>query len=170
MKMFAIAYFLAVTATATAENCWRDTQCSTITEPAFSGPWDENIFAPETRRISPVNVLSLDDGSIISAYPGGNSITGNASALVIDFGVEVGGIISVSYSTTGGSGSLGLAFTEAKDYIGLQSDSSNGKFALGTGDFACDDGALYSDFPAAGNHSYIMPDEKMRGGFRYLPL
>jgi hypothetical protein len=170
--MFAVSctYLLALTALASAEKCWRDTECSTITEPAFPGPWDENIFAPDTRKVSPVNVLSLDDGSIISAYPGRNSITGNASALVFDFGVEVGGILSVSYSTIGAPGSLGLAFTEAKDYIGLQSDSSNGKFALGTGDFACGDGALYSDFPAAGNHSYTMPDEKMRGGFRYLTL
>jgi hypothetical protein len=169
--MFAkICALLAVTSFASAERCWRDTDCSSITEPAFSGPWDQNIFAPETRKVSPVNVLSLDDGLVISSYPSKTSIIGNASALVFDFGVEVGGIISVGYSTTGGSGSLGLAFTEAKDYIGLQSDSSNGKFALGTGDFACDDGALYSDFAAAGNHSYIMPDEKMRGGFRYLTL
>ena len=163
-------YLLTLAALASAEQCWRDTQCSSITEPAFPGPWDENIFAPETRKVSPVNVLSLDNGSVISAYPGIKSLAGNASALVFDFGVEVGGILSVSYSTTGGPGSLGLAFTEAKDYIGLQSDSSNGKFALGTGDFACDDGALYSDFSAAGNHSYTMPDEKMRGGFRYLTL
>jgi hypothetical protein len=172
IKMLATscAYLLVFTALASAEKCWRDTQCSTITEQAFPGPWDENIFAPETRKVSPVDVLSLDNGSVISSYPGRNSITGNASALVFDFGVEVGGILSVGYSTTGGSGSLGIAFTEAKDYIGLQSDSSNGKFALGTGDFACDDGALYSDFPVAGNHSYTMPDEKMRGGFRYLTL
>lgn len=122
--MLNIACVLALTAIATAENCWRDTKCSTITEPAFSGPWDENIFAPKARKISPVNVLSLDDGSVIPAYPGRNSLAENASALVFDFGVEVGGIISVSYSTTGGSGSLGLAFTEEKDYIGLQSDSS----------------------------------------------
>jgi hypothetical protein len=161
---------LAVATNVHAEKCWRDTPCSTITEPAFPGPWDQNIFAPESRTIPPVNVLSLEDGSVVSSFPGKRSLTGNASALVFDFGVEVGGILRVEYTTTGGSGSMGLAFTEAKDYIGLQSDSSNGKFALGTGDFACGDGALYSHFAAAGNHSYEMEDEKMRGGFRYLTI
>jgi hypothetical protein len=153
-----------------AESCWRDTLCSSITEPAFPGPWDQNIFAPETRTISPVNVLSLANASVISTYPGAKSLHGDASAFVFDFGVEVGGILSVDYMTTGGPGSLGLAFTEAKDYIGFQSDSSNGRFALGNFDFACGDGASYSDFESAGNHSYTMEDEKMRGGFRHLTV
>lgn len=165
-----LIYLLAAASLAIAQKCWRDTECSNIKDPAFSGPWDQNIFAPESRTISPVNVLSLDDGSIISAYPSKKPLSGNSSALVFDFGIEVGGIVSIGYQTTGGSGSMGLAFTEAKDYIGLQSDSSNGKFALGTGDFACGDGALYSDFDAAGNHSYEMEDKKMRGGFRYLTV
>lgn len=164
------AYTLALASLALADTCWRDTICSNFTEPAFPGSWDQNIFAPETRTVSPVNVLSLNDGTIVSGYPGSKLLTGNASALVFDFGVEVGGILSVGYSTTGGGGSMGLAFTEAKDYIGLQSDSSNGKFALGTGDFACADGSLYSDFESAGNHSYQMEDKKLRGGFRYLTV
>ena len=170
--MFAITFtFLyAIAGLAHAESCWRDTLCSTITEPAFPGPWDQNIFAPETRTVSPVNVLSLANASVISTYPGGNPLVGNASSLVFDFGAEVGGVLSVNYSTIGGSGSMGLAFTEAKDYIGLQSDSSNGKFARGYGDFACDDGALYSDFDSAGLHRYTMQDHEMRGGFRYLTI
>jgi hypothetical protein len=146
-----------------AESCWRDTPCSTITEPSFPGPWDQNIFAPETRTVSPVNVLSLANAFVISTYSGAKSLHGNASALVFDFGVEVGGVLSVDFTTTGAPGSFGFAFTEAKDYIGLQSDSSNGKFASG-------DGALYSDFESAGNYSYTMEDQKMRGGFRYLTV
>jgi hypothetical protein len=170
--MFAttLALFFAIAGLTQAEACWRNTPCSTITEPAFPGPWDQNIFAPETRTVSPVNVLSLHNASVISGYPGRKSLDGNASALVFDFGVEVGGVLSVNYTTTGGPGSMGLAFTEAKDYIGLQSDSSNGKFALGFFDFACDDGSLYSDFESAGTHSYTMEDHKMRGGFRYLTV
>ena len=165
-----LVLFFATVGLAQAQTCWRDTPCSTITEPAFPGPWDENIFAPKTRTVSPVNVLSLETASVISAYPGRKSLGGNASALVFDFGVEVGGVLSVNYTTTGGPGSMGLAFTEAKDYIGLQSDSSNGKFAGGYGNFACNDGALYSGFDSAGAHSYTMEDHKMRGGFRYLTV
>ena len=170
MIAITLALFFVTAGLTQAETCWRDTPCSTITEPAFQGPWDQNIFAPETRTVSPVSVLSLANASVISTYPGAKSLDGNASALVFDFGVEVGGILSVDYTTTGGPGALGFAFTEAKDYIGFQSDSSNGKFARGYGDYACLDGALYSGFESAGNHSYTMEDEKMRGGFRYLTV
>jgi hypothetical protein len=80
----------------------------------------------------------------------------------VDFGREVGGIVSLSYSSSG-SGSLGLAFTEASTWIGEWSDASNGKFAGR-------DGALYANFSTAGNGTYVMPDKVMRGGFRYMTV
>jgi hypothetical protein len=82
----------------------------------------------------------------------------------------------VDYSTTGSSGRLGLAFTEAKNWIGLASDSSNGAFGSsnaslrGNFDQSCDDGAIYGSFSGAGNHSYTMDLPHLRGGFRYLTL
>lgn len=84
--------------------------------------------------------------------------------------------MSVDYTTTGGSGRLGLAFTEAKNWIGLASDSSNGAFGSsnaslrGNFDQSCDDGAIYSSFSGVGNHSYTMDLPHLRGGFRYLTL
>jgi hypothetical protein len=68
----------------------------------------------------------------------------------------------LSYSSSG-SGSLGLAFTEASTWIGEWSDASNGKFAGR-------DGALYANFSRAGNGTYVMPDKVMRGGFRYMTV
>ena len=161
---------LAILSGVLAQSCWRDTPCSDITEPAFSGEWDKNIFAPSSRTVSPANVLALANASVISSYPGVNTLAGNGSALVFDFGIEVGGIATVKYTSTGHSGSLGLAFTEAKNWIGEFSDSSNGKFAHGIGDLACDDGAIYGDFAGDGEHSYTMDDKHLRGGFRYLTL
>jgi hypothetical protein len=32
------------------------------------------------------------------------------------------------------------------------------------------DGALYRNFTSAGRHTYVMPDVKLRGGFRYLTI
>jgi hypothetical protein len=87
-------------------------------------------------------------------------LIGNGSNLVFDFGIEVGGIVSVSYSSSS-SGSLGLAFTEASTWIGEWSDASNGKFAGR-------DGALYANISGSVNGTYTMPDKSMRGGFRYL--
>jgi hypothetical protein len=79
---------------------------------------------------------------------------------VFDFGIEVGGIVSITY-TANGTGTLGLAFTEASTWIGEWSDASNGKFKGR-------DGALYTNVSGAGKHTYTIPDESMRGGFRYM--
>lgn len=80
--------------------------------------------------------------------------------MVFDFGKEVGGIVSLQY-TSSGSGALGLAFTEGKNWIGEWSDSSNARYH---------DGALYANFSSSGSHSYAMPDKFLRGGFRYLTI
>ncbi|KAK7536990.1 putative alpha-L-rhamnosidase B [Phyllosticta citribraziliensis] len=144
--------------------CWRDTVCTGPSTSAFPGEWDSYIYAPSSRTVSPKSILSLKGGDVISGYPGPVILSGDTSALVFDFGIEVGGIVSLEFTSSGGSkGALGLAFTEAKNYIGKVSDSSNGNFTFG-------DGAIYANFSAAGEHSYVMPDAKLRGGFRYLTL
>ncbi|GAB7347893.1 hypothetical protein MBLNU459_g5416t1 [Dothideomycetes sp. NU459] len=112
--------------------------------------------------ISGASILALSNASVISSWPAPVHLQGNASALVFDFGKEVGGIATIDYDATG-AGALGLAFTEAKNWIGLWSDSSNGKFTYG-------DGAIYSNFSSPGNYSYTMDLPHLRGGFRYLTL
>ncbi len=92
---------------------------------------------------------------------GTTTIKGVGSYIVLDFGKEVGGIVTVTYSATG-SGNLGLAFTEAKNWTGEASDSSNGSFNP--------DGALLATVTTTAESNYTMPDAKLRGGFRYLTL
>lgn len=146
------------------DSCWRNTTCSDITEVAFPGDWNDNIFAPDSRTAEPKNILSVDDGEIISSWNGSATLASNGSQLVFDFGIEVGGIVHLNYTVSGdGGGAVGLAFTEAKTYIGEWSDSSNGKFEG-------PDGAIYANFTGEGEASYTMPNEKLRGGFRYLTL
>ena len=161
---------LAIVSPSLAQSCWQDVDCTGPADTAFPGPWESSIYSPASRTISPSTVLDLATAEVISEYPGANQLAGNASALVFDFGFEVGGLVTVKYSTTGGAGQLGLAFTEAKNWIGLASDSSNGKFARGVGDQACADGAIYDYFTTAGNYSYTMDIAHQRGGFRYLTL
>ena len=141
-----------------AAQCWKNVSCSGPSEAAFPGPWDANNYAPTTRSVRPVNVLSWPD---LEATPYRQSIelTGNGSKVIFDFGIEVGGLVSLTHASSG-SGRLGLAFTEAKNYVGEWSDSSNGKFAG-------PDGALYSNF-SGGEVDYKMPEERLRGGFRYM--
>ncbi|KAF2650560.1 glycoside hydrolase family 78 protein [Lophiostoma macrostomum CBS 122681] len=150
---------VALSCKAIASTCWRNTTCSGPDVTSFPGQWESNIFAPASRTVSPKHVASLEDLKF-SAYSSRVILNGNGSGVVFDFGIEVGGVLSVQYAATG-SGSLGLAFTEASTWIGEWSDASNGKFAGR-------DGALYSNFSASGNNTYVMPDTKLRGGFRYL--
>lgn len=162
MALTVILGFLA--SSALGQLCWRDTTCSTISEAAFPGEWDVNNYAPESRTVFPSSVLSATDGNIISSWNGSAHLSTNGSKLVFDFGKEVGGIVALKYTPSGASsGAVGLAFTESKNWIGEWSDASNGKF-VGP------DGAIYSNFTGSEMVTYAMPDEKLRGGFRYLTL
>lgn len=143
-----------------AEGCWQDTTCTGPLAPSFPGIWELNSYSPATRTVSPVKILN-DNHSVISDFICPITLKGNGSLLVFDFGQEVGGVVTISYQATG-SGALGLAFTEAKNWTGEWSDSSNG----GAGP----DGALYANITATSSGSYTMPNAKLRGGFRYLTL
>lgn len=149
--------------TCLAQSCWRDVECTGPSSAAFSGPWDNNTFAPSSRTVQPKSVLTLPDGAFMADYGANITLNKTSPALVFDFGMEVGGLVSVDYTAAGNTTTqLGLAFTEAKNHIGTESDSSRG----GSGDI---DGALYTDV-SAGVRSYTMPVAKLRGGFRYLTL
>jgi hypothetical protein len=97
-----------------AQTCWENLTCTGPHDTAFPGQWEANIFAPKSRTVSPISILSLANASVVSEWPGSAHISGNGSALVFDFGKEVGGLATVSY-TAQGTGALGLAFSEAKN-------------------------------------------------------
>jgi hypothetical protein len=145
-----------------AQGCWRNTSCSGPADRAFSGAWDKNIYAPASRTVRPSATLSdlKTNASTTSSHPATATLHGNGSLVVFDFGKEVGGIVHLDYSSSG-SGALGLAFTEGKNWIGEWSDSSNSLYH---------DGALYANFSSPGKHTYDMPDRYLRGGFRYLTI
>ncbi|KAF4267549.1 hypothetical protein KXV68_002757 [Aspergillus fumigatus] len=125
---------------------------------------EHDLFRAKRQTVRPKKVLSITDLSLSSAYAQAMPATlhGNGSLVIFDFGIEVGGIVTLNY-TSSGSGALGIAFTEAKNWIGEWSDSSNGAFKG-------PDGALYANFTQAGKGSYTMPDEALRGGFRYMTV
>ncbi|KAF4635740.1 hypothetical protein G7Y89_g2358 [Cudoniella acicularis] len=146
--------------TVAAAGCWRTTACTGPSSQSFPGVWDEYNYSPPSRTVSPVKILS-SNLSPVSNYPGTATLKGNGSTLIFDFGEEVAGIVTVTYSAKG-SGSLGLAFSEARNWTGQASDSSNGVFIP--------DGAIYGNITATEESNYTMPDDKIRGGFRYLTL
>jgi hypothetical protein len=144
--------------------CWRDIPCTGPSEAAFPGPWQSYIYAPADRKIPPRSIISLPNGAFISTYADASNITisNSLTGLVFDFGLEVGGILTIDYTLSGAPAILGLAFSEAKNYIGRKSDNSNG--ASGA------DGALAYNITTVGSGSYIMPDAVLRGGFRYATI
>ncbi|KAH6639855.1 alpha-rhamnosidase [Boeremia exigua] len=151
--------------TSAAHACWRNSTCDGPTQPAFPGPWDKYNFAPRSRHVAPRALLSLPGGIHVSEYsPNATRVSADSEGVVLDFGLEVGGIVAFDYALRGtvANASLGLAFSEAKDYIGRKSDNSNG----GTGA----DGALRVDIGNASHGRYVMPDARLRGGFRYLTV
>ncbi|KAF9885487.1 hypothetical protein FE257_012814 [Aspergillus nanangensis] len=147
-----------------AQSCWRNTTCSGPRGTAFPGPWESNIYAPSSRTVSPRRILSIASPNKTADYEESipYALHMDEAMVVFDFGVEVGGIVTVNYTTTG-PGAIGMAFSEAKNWIGQSSDSSNGAFKG-------PDGALYANFTKAGHGAFVMPDHKLRGGFRYMTV
>ncbi|KAI1826693.1 glycoside hydrolase family 78 protein [Xylaria intraflava] len=148
-----------------SRGCWKDTPCSGIEEPVYSGEWDANNFAPASRNVTPLATYDLASGRQIAPWPVTLTLNGSDPGIYLDFGKEVGGLVTIEYSVSSvtGNGSLSLAFSEAKNWVGRNSDSSNGNYARS-------DGAIYSNFSSPGQFSYVMPLENLRGGFRYLTL
>ncbi|KAJ3959958.1 hypothetical protein N0V92_003399 [Colletotrichum tropicale] len=167
------SFFLgaSLVASTLASSCWRNATCTHPNEASFPGPWDANIYAPDSRTARPKSVLSLATGDAIGSFPFAQPLKGNGSALVFDFGVLVGGITTVNYTYTGdGPATLGLAWTEAKNWIGEYSDNSNGNYRGPNATLISVDGALFHNITAAGEGSYTVPFAQLRGGFRYLTL
>jgi hypothetical protein len=114
-------------------------------------------LAPRSRTLRPVSIFAI----------GGNvqflrniRLIGSHSFITLDFGKEVGGIVTLSFAgASDANQAVGLAFTESSLFAGWDSDASNG-----TGP----DGAIYA--PAGGATTYTMPPDKVRGGFRYLTI
>ena len=150
--------------------CWRNSTCDGPSRASFAGPWDENILAPDTRTLHPVRVLDADH-NYVSHWPSPRPVAlkGNGSLLNFDWSFEVGGVVTIDYLVRG-EGTLGIAFSESSNFTGYISDESNG----GTGP----DGALYSYIGPRGadgddihtQQKYVVPDDRARGGFRYLSL
>jgi hypothetical protein len=127
-------------------------------------PWDAYNYAPASRTVGATSVYrttgSVSDPQAV-LHGGTTTLAGSGSSVTLDFGEEVGGIVTVHAAPSTDAGQrLGLAFTESSQYVGTTSDASNG----GGGP----DGALSADLTPG--QPWTMPQDKLRGGFRYLTL
>jgi hypothetical protein len=127
-------------------------------------PWDAYNYSPASRTVTAKRIfretgtVSAPDG-VLTGQP--TTLQGAGSSVTLDFGEEVGGLVTVHSTAATDTGQrLGLAFSESSQYVGTTSDASNG----GSGS----DGAIFADLTP--NASWTMPQNKLRGGFRYLTL
>ncbi len=126
-------------------------------------------YSPSSRTLLPVSVRTIS-GNVTPAQtiPSASTpvrLSGAGSYIVLDFGKEVGGLVSLTFAGTSSDGQrVGLAFSESAQYIGIASDLSSGA-ADAT---PSTDGAIYA--AVSGASTYTMPTSTLRGGFRYLTI
>ncbi|GJJ09716.1 hypothetical protein Clacol_003940 [Clathrus columnatus] len=136
---------------------------------APSGVWDTFNLAPSSRTVYPVGVKKVN-GNVKGTIENNGFMTLEPESWVtFDFGKEIGGWVSFSFSPP--SSNLRLAFTESPQFIGPISDDSSYPSAN-----MSYDGALNVVVPNNSNGGdegwtdWTMPREKLRGGFRYLTV
>jgi hypothetical protein len=155
-------YFAATTALLAAGMMTAVAPATAAHSPA--APWDAGNYAPASRTVTAQSVYRTtgsvsDPGAVLDG--GTTTLHGAGASLTLDFGEEVGGLVTVhATSATDPGQQLGLAFTESSQYAGTSSDASNG----GGGP----DGALTAGLTPGAD--WTMPQDKLRGGFRYLTL
>uniref|UniRef100_A0A0W0EY35 Putative Six-hairpin glycosidase n=1 Tax=Moniliophthora roreri TaxID=221103 RepID=A0A0W0EY35_MONRR len=136
---------------------------------APAGPWDKFNFAPSSRIVHPVSVRHVE-GTVRNAdrladTTDGVATFGEGSWVALDFGVEVGGLISLTFSNTSSDSSISLSFTESPLFISpVTSDDSTRSAASQSYD-----GVLKVLSPLR-NGFWTQPAAWLRGGFRYLTV
>ena len=143
----------------------RSTAVAAAATAAVSNPCAADNLSPTSRTLAPASVYTTvgtvtNPANVLSGQA--TRLTGNGSSVTLDFGKEVGGIVTLTFAgSSDADQSVGLAFSESSQNVGDTSDAS-------TNVSGSTDGAIFAAVSGAG--SYTMPVDKLRGGFRYLTL
>ncbi|PCH42961.1 glycoside hydrolase family 78 protein [Wolfiporia cocos MD-104 SS10] len=135
---------------------------------APSGPWDAFNYAPESKIVYPRAIRELN-GTVLNAgkllTSGSATLTGSGSYVALDFGIEIGGLISLNFDNVSSSSSIALSFTESPLFISPRTSDDS---VLPTANMSYD-GVLNIAAPLEIGH-WTMPTARLRGGFRYLTI
>ncbi|KAF9462422.1 glycoside hydrolase family 78 protein [Collybia nuda] len=134
------------------------------------GPWDAFNFAPPSRTVHPKTIHSVrglvqNAQQLVANIEGQATLNGNGSYVVLDFGQEVGGMLSLTINQAGHSSALSLAFTESSLFINptLSDDSCRSVASLDA------DGVQPLSSPLRIG-TFTQTVAQQRGGFRYLTV
>ncbi|KAJ4481892.1 Six-hairpin glycosidase [Lentinula aciculospora] len=138
---------------------------------APSGPWDAFNYAPTSRTVYATSIRHVEPSvsgseNLLNGDNGGATLSENGAWVTLDFGKEVGGLISMNFdSMNSSSSSISLAFTESPMFISpISSDDSS--FPIATMDY---DGVLPVPAPLPVG-LWTQPAFSLRGGFRFLTI
>ncbi|KAI0684564.1 glycoside hydrolase family 78 protein [Cytidiella melzeri] len=142
---------------------------ASILASAPSGPWDAFNYAPSSRTVRPVLIREVQgrvtNAEGLLADGGQATLSGNESWVTLDFGKEVGGLISMNIDPSSSLASLALSFTESPMFISpFTSDDSS--YPAPNMSY---DGILHLTTPLQKAH-WTQPAPSLRGGFRYLTV
>ncbi|KAI0921965.1 hypothetical protein AcW1_004197 [Taiwanofungus camphoratus] len=135
---------------------------------APSGPWDSFNYAPVSRTVEP-RAIRLLNGTVIGAESlisrGSATLASGGSWVTFDFGLEVGGLISMNFDAVETSSSIALSFTESPLFISptTSDDSADSSANMSY------DGVLHVPSPLSTGY-WTQPSSRLRGGFRYLTI
>ncbi|KII96164.1 glycoside hydrolase family 78 protein [Plicaturopsis crispa FD-325 SS-3] len=137
---------------------------------APAGSWDAFNYAPSSRTVSPVAIHSINgvvDGAqgLVNNTGGNATLAGDGSYVVLDFGKEVGGIVSLHIDQATNASAFSLSFTESPLYIS-PTESDGSSFIVQTQN---SDGVEAVSAPLTVG-TFTQPPGLLRGGFRYLTV
>ncbi|GAA4507332.1 hypothetical protein GCM10023191_065620 [Actinoallomurus oryzae] len=171
----------AVPASATGDDPWHDSSYT-----PHHGDWRAYVLAPAGHTVRPVSVLKAEarqgrvegdprnalraDGRSVRLV--GAADRAGSPLLILDFGKEVAGRVTVSGT---GTGKLHACFSESRQYLAEAPDDNDGEGKIAPG---CDTANIWNGFPGVAytedtdSHELTLntPDPQIRGGFRYLTL
>ncbi|KAF8890923.1 Six-hairpin glycosidase [Infundibulicybe gibba] len=122
---------------------------------APSGPWDAFNFAPNSKTVYPTAIHSshgtIQNVQRLVSNQGSATITGQGSWVALDYGVEVGGLISLNFNTVTTTSAISLSFTESP----MHNTTYDGVLRVPA--------PLHTGF-------WTQPAAALRGGFRFLTI
>ncbi|KAF8153876.1 glycoside hydrolase family 78 protein [Crassisporium funariophilum] len=136
---------------------------------APKGPWDAFNLAPTSKTVYPTAIHStagsVKDSDLLVGNKGRATLSANNSWIALDFGVEVGGLISMNLQTAASSttASISLSFTESPTFI-RPTASDDSSFPSENTTY---DGVLRV---SSSSGHWVQPSATLRGGFRYLTI
>ncbi|KAJ7754097.1 glycoside hydrolase family 78 protein [Mycena metata] len=137
---------------------------------APKGPWDAFNYAPASKIVKPISVRTVNgtvDGAqgLVQDSASQATFVGDGSYVVLDWGKEVGGILSVTINEATPSSQFSFSFTESPQFINpkLSDDSCT---VVSTQNW---DGVQSFNAPLA-TGLLTQTIGQQRGGFRYLTV